>query len=462
MGNRHPESWYEPGKKYGRLEIIKEVPKDNRKVAGKRELTCKCDCGNIVNVNAVRMFSGMTKSCGCLRIESRHKRGANDLLGKRFGRLVVLSEAPRSEWRKHREYYCKCDCGTKLNVKRAQLTTGHTQSCGCLKKDYYANTPKKNHIGEKYGRLTIIDELPKQELKNNKYRVMVCQCDCGNIVNVRLGNLRSGNSLSCGCLELELIHQRRKNLIGERFGRLVVEKELEPKRKNVRSFKCKCDCGNETIVQMSDLLHKMTRSCGCLRKEATRERNEIDLTGQTFWELTAIKRIDNLFNSNGKQINKWLFRCSCGREIAAYPQNVKRGMSKSCGHMGRSAAEYEINKFLKEHNVIYDYEATFDDLRNSKTNRKYMFDFKIFRSDGSFFLIEHQGLQHFYENKHRPEFGKQQREVTDKIKKDYCKLHGITLYETLYNEDYITKLEQILKNELEKDGDVYESEVSNG
>ena len=55
---------------------------------------------------------------------------------------------------------------------------------------------------------------------------------------------------------------------GERFGRLVVIKEVEPrlqyKKGKVRRFLCQCDCGNMTTV---DLIHGRIKSCGCYKKE---------------------------------------------------------------------------------------------------------------------------------------------------------------------------------------------------
>jgi hypothetical protein len=49
--------------------------------------------------------------------------------------------------------------------------------------------------GQKYQRLTVIKfvELIKYGA------VWECKCDCGNIKNVRSGDLRSGNTNSCGC-----------------------------------------------------------------------------------------------------------------------------------------------------------------------------------------------------------------------------------------------------------------------
>ena len=49
--------------------------------------------------------------------------------------------------------------------------------------------------GDKYGRLTIVKEVEQK----NKKRRFLCRCDCGNEIIVTLGNLRSGNTTSCGC-----------------------------------------------------------------------------------------------------------------------------------------------------------------------------------------------------------------------------------------------------------------------
>jgi hypothetical protein len=58
----------------------------------------------------------------------------SDLLNKPFGRLTVMSRAPKPEWRKGTDAYwlCQCVCGNTTVVRSYALTTGHTQSCGCL------------------------------------------------------------------------------------------------------------------------------------------------------------------------------------------------------------------------------------------------------------------------------------------------------------------------------------------
>ena len=63
--------------------------------------------------------------------------------------------------------------------------------------------------------------------------------------------------------------------IGRRFGRLVVEsvsRERRGKRDMIMAH-CRCDCGNEKEVFWQALADGRTKSCGCLSRELTTERN---------------------------------------------------------------------------------------------------------------------------------------------------------------------------------------------
>ena len=66
-----------------------------------------------------------------------------DLTGKKFGRLKVL----RFAFVKDCAYWeCICDCGNVVNVRGCCLTTGHTQSCGCLQKEKAAKNNINNNV----------------------------------------------------------------------------------------------------------------------------------------------------------------------------------------------------------------------------------------------------------------------------------------------------------------------------
>lgn len=58
-------------------------------------------------------------------------------------------------------------------------------------------------------------------------------------------------------------------MIGKRFGRLVVIEESQEKKFRERSWICLCDCGNTTApIGGSSLRGGVTQSCGCLRSES--------------------------------------------------------------------------------------------------------------------------------------------------------------------------------------------------
>lgn len=59
---------------------------------------------------------------------------------------------------------------------------------------------KLDLTGQRYGFLTVLEEAPKEYIKN-KHRCSYwkCKCDCGKECIVTLSHLRSGHTKSCGC-----------------------------------------------------------------------------------------------------------------------------------------------------------------------------------------------------------------------------------------------------------------------
>lgn len=59
-----------------------------------------------------------------------------DLIGKSFGRWTVVDKAPRTY---QTMWLCECSCGTRRAVSGANLTTGHSTSCGCFREENRPN-----------------------------------------------------------------------------------------------------------------------------------------------------------------------------------------------------------------------------------------------------------------------------------------------------------------------------------
>ena len=61
----------------------------------------------------------------------------HDLRDQRFGRLIVVAEAPPTPSGDQlvTNWFCVCDCGGSKAVRAASLVGGRTQSCGCIHKE---------------------------------------------------------------------------------------------------------------------------------------------------------------------------------------------------------------------------------------------------------------------------------------------------------------------------------------
>lgn len=123
----------------------------------------------------------------------------------------------------------------------------------------------KSEIGNKYGRLTVVERSDKKTKSRLAY--WVCECECGskNII-VSGSNLRSGNTTSCGCYKKEKIQETNsKDEIGNTYGLLiVVSKSDRNPGKNGNFWNCKCKCGSSVEVLGCNLRNGHIQSCGCV------------------------------------------------------------------------------------------------------------------------------------------------------------------------------------------------------
>ncbi len=121
-------------------------------------------------------------------------------------------------------------------------------------------------IGQKYGKLTV-----QKFVKNNKRgdRLWFLSCECGGDTIVKTGNLTSGKTKSCGCIKPG---QKIKNLIGEKFTRLIVVDYSHTGKWRDTWWVCECNCGKIIQVSRPHLFNGHVKSCGCLKIEIDKSR----------------------------------------------------------------------------------------------------------------------------------------------------------------------------------------------
>jgi hypothetical protein len=140
---------------------------------------------------------------------------------------------------------------------------------------------------------------------------------------------------------------KRIDLTGQRFGRLVVIEEAE-RRGYTRRWNCKCDCGNSAVVDMGQLRSGKTKSCGCLNRERTSQKNLRNLAGRRFGKLSVIRRAssdDKHKTQKGRAI--WECRCDCGKVVNVLSTYLTNGDTQSCG-CRRSEVGHQVYEHVEE------------------------------------------------------------------------------------------------------------------
>jgi hypothetical protein len=119
------------GQKLGFLTII-ELPYGG---LTKEKAVVRCDCGKEKTVAIHNMLTQRTVSCGCFQKRRSRELHMSNLHGRRFGRLVALSPTKRRARDGAIFWAVRCDCGAEKEVGSSNLTSGNTQSCGCLMRE---------------------------------------------------------------------------------------------------------------------------------------------------------------------------------------------------------------------------------------------------------------------------------------------------------------------------------------
>lgn len=176
-----------------------------------------------------------------------------NLEGKRFGLWTVIKRTQSGNC------LCKCDCGTRKEVKIYNLKSGKSTSCGCARKN--------DLVGKKIGKLTIMKRLPMKK----SYVEYECLCDCGNTIIKAHSNLVSTVGEKC-CSNCKT--PKVEDISGKIFGRLTAIKYIGKSKGKQTLWECKCDCGNIAIVHHQNLKSGHTSSCGCYNSEVASEREK--------------------------------------------------------------------------------------------------------------------------------------------------------------------------------------------
>lgn len=232
------------------------------------------------------------------------------------------------------------------------------------------------------------------------------------------------------------------DITGQRFGKLTVIERGPNSNKGGARWYCKCDCGNIHLVVGTNLRNGTITKC---KQCAIKDRSKTvirknDIAGKRYGKMVVLKTLEDERDSCNRTV--CLCQCDCGKIFKASKNNIVSNNHKSCGTCNnRSNGELAIEQLLKNNNILFEKEKTFNNLI-LPSGRKARFDFYVNNS----YLIEFDGQQHF-ENTGGSWFNDEYVEKIkkyDQIKNEYCKVNNIPLIRIPYTHYDNLKLEDLL------------------
>ena len=127
----------------------------------------------------------------------------NAQIGDKSGKLTILEILGKYK-PNCRDYYClvKCDCGNEEIIKCTYISTGERTMCEQCKKEEIKNNQIMK-IGEKFGKLTIVEYLGQGKNTKDKHFRYKVKCECGEEEVVSSTLLRTKKRMCCKCSRKE-------------------------------------------------------------------------------------------------------------------------------------------------------------------------------------------------------------------------------------------------------------------
>ena len=212
-----------------------------------------------------------------------------DISGMKFSKLTVIERVENSKDGKS-AWKCICDCGKEVISTAGNLKRGKVTSCG--------GSRIKDLTNKRFGRLVVLEKSDKPKDVKTHSQYWLCRCDCGNEKSISSHSLISGNTLSCGCYNQEMI---KKLKYPENINMVNINRLFDCYKRSARERNLVFEI---TKDKFRDLIESPCNYCG-------EKDSNVSKVGNKEYLYNGIDRIDS---SIGYVINNVVpCCCDCNR-----------------------------------------------------------------------------------------------------------------------------------------------------
>lgn len=171
-----------------------------------KDVTLQCSgCGKIIHrimITGRNKWSELIRTCKDCKerkkkddLEKSEKRKKDEILshiGRTYGDYLIIDV----KFGVPDKLIGKCQvCGSEKEISYPHFKNKQITDFKCHKHYEHPIKYDKSYIGNRYGRLTVVD------VEDKCVRKFKCRCDCGNIYYAVPHDLEDGSVKSCGCLK---------------------------------------------------------------------------------------------------------------------------------------------------------------------------------------------------------------------------------------------------------------------
>jgi hypothetical protein len=194
--------------------------------------------------------------------------------------------------------------------------------------------------GQKFGRLTVI-EFSRKNVHRHAY--WVCECECGNKVDVNASHLKSGHTRSCGCFNFKSFSLKRTKhkphgMSGSpehKTWRGMIKRCTNPNAINYKNY------GGRGITVCDRWLNSFENFYADMGEKPSKSHSIDRLNNNLGYSKDNCRWSVQIDQQRNRRNNRWITVECCVRTVAEWADIVGASQSVIYSRLSRGWSEYD-------------------------------------------------------------------------------------------------------------------------